>query len=306
MFETTRIFLQNIGLPSGDLMNLPTSRKNFPDNCNYRVEVPTVNSLEAAEALLDESKKLGITINRITETYGMFRHIRNDIKNWVQLCKNYGCDLMMSIGPRATYDTSGTVVTDQGKSIGYRLRGQEQIVRAIEDVKRGLELGVKNFLVYDEGLLWILNLMRKQDEIPTDTTFKISAHCGHCNPAAFKLLENIGANSINPARDLGLPVIAALRQTVDIPIDIHTDNPPASGGFIRVYEAPEIVRIASPVYLKTGNSVILKHGQITTEKDGKAMARQASIVIEMVERFLPTAKQSKHHSAVPIMDSLNV
>lgn len=293
MFENTRSFLTKIGLPSGDLMNLPTSTKTFPDKANFRIEIPTINSLEAAEALLDESDKLGITINRITETHGIFRHIRRDILSWVELCKNYGCDLVMSTGPRAVYDTSATVSTEQGKTIGYRLRGQEQLIRAIEDIKRGLELGIKNFLIYDEGMLWALNKMRNEKEIPLDTSFKVSAHCGHSNPAAFKLLEEIGANSINPVRDLQLPMIAALRQTVDVPIDCHTDNPPASGGYIRFYEAPEIVRIASPVYLKTGNSVISKHGEITTQKDGRAMAKQASIVIEMVYKYFSNAKQTQ-------------
>lgn len=297
MFESTRLFLNEIGLPTGDLMDLPTSSKVFQDKSHFRIEIPTINSLEAAEALLNESQRLGITINRITETLGMFRHINSDIRSWVQLCKEYGCELIMSVGPRATYDTSASAATEQGKSIGYRLRGQEQLVRAIEDVRRGLEYGLKHFLIYDEGMLWVLNQMRNTQEIPSDTFFKISAHCGHCNPAAFKLLESIGANSINPVRDLHLSMIAALRHAVEIPIDCHTDNPPASGGFIRVYEAPEIVRIAAPVYLKTGNTIIPKHGQITSVKEGRAMARQAAIVLEMVQRYLPSAKQSPRYVA---------
>ncbi|MEQ9354889.1 MAG: hypothetical protein RLP97_06100 [Coleofasciculus chthonoplastes F2-STO-03] len=46
------------------------------------------------------------------------------------------------------------------------LRGQEQLIRAIEDIKRGIELGVKNFVIYDEGLLWILGKMRVAHELP--------------------------------------------------------------------------------------------------------------------------------------------
>ncbi|MEO1342449.1 MAG: hypothetical protein AAFV28_15200 [Cyanobacteria bacterium J06635_13] len=88
-------------------------------------------------------------------------------------------------------------------------------------------------------------------------------------------------------------MIAAIRAAVDIPLDCHTDNPPASGGFIRSYEAPEIVRIAAPVYLKTGNSVLNAHGQLTTAEQGKLMARQASITAEMVNRHYPQAIQSE-------------
>ncbi|MBV9576584.1 MAG: peptidase [Gammaproteobacteria bacterium] len=292
MFEETRSFLEKIGLPSGDLMDLPTSEKTFNDGSQFRIEIPTVNSIEAAEALLLESEKLCITINRITETQGMFRYTKNDIRRWVALCESFKCDFIMSVGPRATYDTGASAATEQGKTVGYRLRGQEQLVRAVEDVKRGIELGVRNFLIYDEGLLWVLNKMRQQHEIPSYIEFKISAHCGHCNPASFQLLESIGANSINPVRDLHLSMIAALRQSVTISIDCHTDNPPSSGGFIRVYEASEIVRIAAPVYLKTGNSVISRHGQVVTANEGKLMAKQAAIVVEMVDRYLPSAIQS--------------
>ena len=70
------------------------------------------------------------------------------------------------------------------------------------------------------------------------------------------------------------------------------DNPPGSGGFIRVYEAPEIVRIAAPVYCKTGNSVVAGHGQLTSASDGKKMADQATIVTEMIHRFYPEFKQT--------------
>ena len=292
MFDLTRQYLQKLGLPGEDKSNLPSSKLTFTDGANFRIEIPTVNTLEAARALLQEAELLGITINRLTETYGIFRHTRREIQDWVNLCRDYGCQLVMSPGPRATYDTSATVQSSQGVRIGYRLRGQEQVIRAIEDVKRGVELGIKGFLIYDEGMLWLVARMRQDGELPPDISFKVSAHCGNANPVSVRLMAEFGADSVNPVRDLQLPMIAAIREAVSIPLDCHTDNPPASGGFIRSYEAPEIVRIAAPVYLKTGNSVISSHGQLTSVDDGKQMARQASIIVEMVERYYPEAIQS--------------
>jgi len=169
----------------------------------------------------------------------------------------------------------------------------EQVLRAVEDIKRGIDIGCRGFLIYDEGMLWLVGQMRKDGELPSDIIFKTSAHLGHCNPASFKVLESLGANSINPVRDLQLPMMAALRAAVTAHLDIHTDNPPASGGFIRVYEAPEIVRVAAPVHLKTGNSVVGAHGQITSATDGARMAAQASIVVEMVSKYYPQARQSE-------------
>ncbi|MGE5123079.1 MAG: hypothetical protein ACM3H7_01055, partial [Acidobacteriaceae bacterium] len=132
---------------------------------------------------------------------------------------------------------------------------------------------------------------------PQDITFKTSAHLGQCNPCSFKLLESLGADSINPVRDLQIPMIAALRAAVKVPLDVHTDNPPGSGGFIRVYEAPEIVRVAAPVHCKTGNSCVSGHGEMTSKDDGRRMADQASIVVEMVNRYYPELKQSSKRAS---------
>jgi hypothetical protein len=292
MFEATREYVKKLGLPSGDLFDMPTSNARFPDGGAYRIEVPTVNSAEAVAALLDTATKNGITINRVTETYGMFRHTRDEIKEYCRLCNAYGAELLMSTGPRATYDTGATVLSPQGVRISYRLRGMEQVLRGVEDIKRGYDLGVRGFLIYDEGMLWLVGQMRKDGALAKDIIFKTSAHLGHCNPCSFKLLESLGADSINPVRDLQIPMIAALRAAVKVPLDVHTDNPPGSGGFIRVYEAPEIVRVAAPLHLKTGNSVVGGHGEMTSAVDGKRMADQAAIVVEMVTTYLPEFKQS--------------
>jgi len=296
MFDETRRYLEKLGLPGSDLWDLPTSGATFPDGAHFRIEVPTVNTAEAAAALLKRADELGVTINRVTETYGMFRHTREEIKEYIKITRDYGAELIMSTGPRATYDTSATALSSQGVRIGYRLRGVEQLVRAIEDIKRGVELGVRGFLIYDEGMLWVVAQMRKDGELPSDVIFKVSAHCGHSNPAAFKMLADMGADSINPVRDLQLPMIAALRAAAKTPIDCHTDNPPGSGGFVRTYEAPEIARIASPVHLKTGNSVVAAHGQLTTAENGRRMAEQASLVVEMVKRYYPEARQTERGS----------
>jgi hypothetical protein len=297
MFEETRAYLKKIGMPTGDLFDMPTSAARFPDGAAYRIEVPTVNTAEAVEALLDTATKNNITINRVTETYGMFRHTRQELKEYVKLCADYGAELVFSVGPRATYDTGASVLSPQGVRISYRLRGMEQVLRAVEDIKRGYDCGCRGFLIYDEGMLWLIGQMRKDGALPKDMIFKLSAHLGQANPCAFKLLESLGANSINPVRDLQIPMIAALRAAIKTPLDIHTDNPPGSGGFIRVYEAPEIVRVAAPVHCKTGNSVVSGHGQLTSASDGRKMADQAAIVVEMVSKYYPEAKQSPKGSS---------
>ncbi|MER6630076.1 peptidase [Streptomyces sp. NPDC000987] len=296
-YDQTRRQLARLGLPDGDPQRVPDSCGTFPDGGHFRIEVPTVNSVRAAETLLAESRRRGFTINRITETRGMCRHTASEIGEYVALGEEYGAEILMSVGPRAAYDIGGSVQTPEGSRIAYRLRGQEQIVRAVEDVKRGIGLGVRGFVVYDEGLLWVLGRLRTAGELPAGIHLKVSAHCGQGNPASAQMLEMLGADSFNPVRDLTLPMIAALRQAVAIPLDCHVDNPRTSGGFIRTYEAPDIVRVAAPVHLKTGNSALEGHGVSPTPEQLDDILRQVEIVTEFLARHHPRARQSGTRSA---------
>lgn len=290
--KETREFLEKIGLPGGDLYNLPASEKRFNDGSQYRFEVPGIQGPAAMKALLDELDRYGIRIHRVTQTKGIMSLTDKEIEQMVSYASQWNVELILAIGPRATTDTSASVNTEEGQRMGYRLRGQEQIVRAVEDVKRASNLGCHSFLVYDEGLLWLLNQMREKNHIPSNSKFKVSAHTGHGNPCAAKLLESLGANSINPVRDIQLQMLAAMRQAVDIPIDIHTENPKSSGGFIRHYEVPEMIRVAAPIYLKTGGSVAETHSWDTTEAEAKKRAKQIVLVKRVIDKYYPEAVAS--------------
>ena len=159
--EKTREFLRSIGLPGGDAYDLPTSDKRFPDGAQYRFEVPGIQGPKVMAALLAEMDRYGINLHRVTQTKGIMMLTDNEIIEMVRLAGEAQTDLILAIGPRATTDTSASVHTEEGVRMGYRLRGQEQIVRAIEDVKRATAFGCHSFLVYDEGCLWVLNEMKK-------------------------------------------------------------------------------------------------------------------------------------------------
>ena len=287
--KETRDFLKKLGLPGGDAYDLPTSPKRFADGAQYRFEVPGIQGPKVMKALLETLDDYGIWIHRVTQTRGIMMLTDEEISSMVSLAEKWQVELILAIGPRATYDTSASVHTPEGQRMGYRLRGQEQIVRAIEDVKRAARLGCRSFLVYDEGCLWILNKFREAGQIPKDCKFKVSAHTGHGNPCSAKLLEEIGANTINPVRDIQLQMLAAIRQAIDAPIDIHTENPALSGGFIRHYEVPEMIRVAAPVYLKTGGSVAKTHSWESTAEDAKKRAKQIVLVKRAIDAYYPDA-----------------
>ena len=287
--KSTQLFLEKKGLLKGELYTLPTSEKRFSDGAQYRFEVPGIQGPKVMEALLEATKDYGVVIHRVTQTKGIMTLTDKEIIQMVELSKKWEVDLVLAIGPRATTDTSASVNTPEGVRMGYRLRGQDQIIRAVEEIKRAASFGCRSFMVYDEGCLWLLNQMRKEGEIPFDCKFKVSAHTGHGNPCSARLLQEIGANSFNPVRDIQLQMLSAIRSAIDIPIDIHTENPKSTGGFIRHYEVPEMIRVAAPIYLKTGGSVAKTHSWDSTIEDAKKRAKQVLLVKRVIDEYYPEA-----------------
>ena len=290
--DETRQWLRGAGLPEGDLYDLPDSEKRFPDGGQYRFEVPGIQGPAAMASLLDRLADDGIRIHRVTQTKGIMSLTDGEIGKMQGLAMERKLDLVLAVGPRAVTDTSASVRTEEGQRMGYRLRGQEQVIRAVEDIRRAAKFGVRSFLVYDEGLLRLLGKMRADGYVPFDAKFKVSAHAGHGNPCAARMLQELGADSLNPVRDIQLQMLAALRAAIDIPIDIHTENPKSSGGFIRQYEVPEFIRVAAPVYLKTGGSVAANHSYDTTVDEAKKRAKQVALVKRVIDEYYPEAKAS--------------
>lgn len=291
----TKDFLKEIGIDEAD--SSFESNKTFNDGGQFRFEVPGIQSPKTMEALLDEAQNQDLTIHRVTQTKGIMLLSDEDIIQMAGMAKEYGCELFLSVGPRATYDTSATAHTKEGSRIGYRLRGYDNLVYAVEDVKRAVSFGVRGILLYDEGLLYVLNQMRNAGELPENLHFKMSAHAGHGNPASAKLLESIGLDSLNPVRDLQIPMLASIRNAIDIPIDLHTENPKSTGGFIRHYEVPKFIKVASPVYLKTGGSVAANHNWDTTQKEAVARVKQVKLVYRMITQYAPDYVMSPKKSS---------
>ncbi|MDR3222580.1 MAG: U32 family peptidase [Methanobrevibacter sp.] len=286
----TKELLDKIGIKS---LKKEHSDKRFSDGGEYRIEVPGIQNPIAMSSLMDSIEEEDLMIHRVTQTKGIMLLSDDEINEMIDLAIENKLELFLSVGPRASYDTSATAQTKEGSRIAYRLRGYNNLVYGIEDVRRAISLGIKGIVVYDEGLLYSLNRLRKIGEIPSNIRFKVSAHTGHGNPASAILLECLGADSFNPVRDLSIDMISNIRQNIDIPLDIHTENPKSSGGFIRHYEVPEMIKVASPVYLKTGGSVAQSHNWETSSDSAKQRAKQVGLVMRMINEYYDDAIISK-------------
>lgn len=298
--DSTVNFLKEIGIFR--VSDGFVSNKRFEDKGQYRIEVPGIQSSESMRTLLEKAEDDNVVLHRITQTKGIMLLSDSEIKEMVDLAKNYHVELFLSVGPRAIYDTSASVHTDEGSRIGYRLRGYNNLVYAIEDIKRAVKFGVRGILLYDEGLLWCLNQMKNKGYLEDNIHFKMSAHAGHGNPADAKLLESNGLNSFNPVRDLQIPMIAAIRCATNMALDLHTENPKSSGGFIRHYEVPDMIKVASPVYLKTGGSIAKSHNWNSTSNDAILRLKQVKLIYRIIQRYMPEAQvtpQNSKYLAIP-------
>jgi hypothetical protein len=303
MMERTRHFLEQMGLPPGDLHSLPSSTKRFPDGAQYRVEIPSAEGPAALAAILEEADRYAITIHRVSQGSGVMLLTDDEIREMAQLAQSRRMEVSLFARPNAAWDTGAMAVSSAGRTVGPRLRGQEQLIHCLEDVQRAAQFGIRSVLLADEGALWVAGEMRKAGVLPQAMQFKISVMLAAANPASIRLMERLGADTYNIPTDLTLAQIAAVRQAVDIPLDIYVEVPDDLGGFVRLYEIPELVRIASPVYLKFGlrNAPNIypvgKHIESTALALSRERVRRAKIGLDLLARYYPDAIESKPGAA---------
>lgn len=280
----TREFLSRHRLPLGDGQALSPSDQSFSGGGKFGIELSSINSAAILRTVLELAKEYSVRVNRCDECRGMVRLPSADVTEMIRICAGEGIGLLLSIGPRAIYDTGGFVRSSNGRRIGYRLRGMESVVRAVEEVRRAVDLGVRGFLVYDEGLLMLLRQLRKDGELPASTVFKVSVHMGCANPLSARVYEDLGADTINPVPDLDLGMLASMRAAVSCPLDLFTDTAEEAGGFLRTHDVPEFVRVASPVYLKCGAISQPRQNHLPSTSELRERIRQTACVVEMLAR----------------------
>lgn len=247
--ETSEV-LKGLGLPAHDYGELPTSKKRFADGSRWKVEIPSVEGPEAFRNVLKAADHHGVTLHRVSQGSGIMMQTDDEIREMVDLGKQHAIEVCLFTGPRGSWDVGAQARASSGGASGATLRGANQLGFGIEDVLHGAELGLRSVLVADLGHLWVLNEMREAGVLPSDFIFKTSISLPTANPATAKVLESLGADTINLPGDLSLSQYATIREAVDVPLDIYVEGADDFGGLVRYYEIPELVRVAAPVHLK--------------------------------------------------------
>jgi hypothetical protein len=305
----TREFLRSIGLPPGDANDLPTSDKRFPDGAQYRFEIPSTEGPRCLEAVLEEADRLEVRIHRISQGSGVFLLTDAELDEMAATAVRANVEVSLFARPNAGWDASAMARSAAGAVLAPTARGQEQVVACLDDARRAAEHGFRSVLIADIGVLAAFAEARRSGLLPGDMQAKISVMLPAANPAAARVLADLGANTINLPTDLSLAQVAAVRAAVDVPLDVYVEAPDNVGGFVRHHEIPELIRVAAPVYVKFGlrNAPDVypagTHLESTTVALSRERVRRARLGLELLGRSgyeATTSELGAEGLAVPV------
>jgi hypothetical protein len=282
--------LEAIGLPPGDLHELPTSQKRFADGAQYRIEIPSTEGPRCIEAVLEEAERLEVPVHRVSQGSGVFMLTDAELDEMVAAAAAANVEVSLFARPNAGWDASATSRAPAGGVLAPAARGQDQLVAVLEDVVRAARHGIRSVLLADVGAVYAFSRLRAAGVVPLEMQAKVSVMLPVANAATATVLAELGASTLNLPPDLSLAQIAAIRAAVDLPIDFYVESPDTLGGFVRLHEIPALIRIAAPVYVKFGlrNAPDVypsgTHIEATAIALSRERVRRARLGLELLER----------------------
>ena len=283
-----RSFLRRLALPERDLHDLPDSEKRFPDGAMYRVEIPSTEGPRCLDAVLESAAALDVRVHRVSQGSGVFMQTDAELDEMARTARAAAVEVSLFARPNAAWGLSATARAHAG--FAAVAHGQEGLVANLEDCLRAAEHGFRSVLIADVGVLDVFRDARAAGLLPAGMQAKVSVMLPAANAAAARVLERLGASTINLPTDLTLPQIAAIRAAVDVPLDVYVEAPDNVGGFVRHHEIPELIRVAAPVYVKFGlrNAPDVypagTHLEATTVALSRERVRRARLGLELLGR----------------------
>lgn len=289
--------LASLGLPSRD--ESIASSKSFADAAAYRIEIPSTETPEAFALALKIADRLKCPVHRISQGSGIQMLSDEQIREFVRIGADRNVEVCLFTTPRANFDAGGLWNAPVGKFIQWQVRGADQLRYSLDDVFRACDLGIRSVLLADFGLIQAVSQLRSGGKLPPELVIKSSAVMAPANPASCKLLEDIGSDTINVSTDLSVAQLSAVRSVLKAPLDIYLEAPDGLGGFVRHFEAPDMIRYAAPVYIKLGlrNSADIypygKQLEATALALTEERVRRSKLVYDLIQREAPEAKVSQ-------------
>ncbi len=263
----------------------------FADGLRYRIEIPSVEGPAVMRAVLEEAAARGVPVRRVSQGSGVMMLTDAEIAEMAELGALEGVEVSLFLGPRGAWDAGGQSFATG--AAGGVARGAAGIDACLAEVRRGLRLGIRSFLVADLGVLATLGSMRVAGELPGDLLLKTSVLLPCANPETARTLQTLGAGTINVSTDLSVAELGELRAACSVPLDVYVEVPDDQGGFVRMYEVPEMIRAAAPMYVKLGirNAPSIypvgAHLLDVAVKLGRERVRRAELVLRLLAERAP-------------------
>jgi Peptidase family U32 len=295
---STRDFLATTGLPRGDLLDVPSSAKRFPDGAQFRIEIPSTEGPSCMRAVIGEAERRSVVVHRVSQGSGVLLMTDAELRDMAGLARSARIAVSLAARPHAAWSTSAMARSPGGGLVGSAARGEEQVVQQLDDARRAAAHGFRSVLITDIGTLAAFDAMKREGLLPPSMEAKISVLLAVANPSAARVLTGLGAGTLNLPTDLTLAQIAAIRAATDLPLDIYIESADEFGGFLRYNELPHIIKVAAPVYLKFGlrNAPEVypsgTHLESTVTALSRERVRRAEIALELIRRELPDAVMS--------------
>src|SRR5256714_3963934 len=115
--DETRAFLVSIGLPPGDLHELPDSEKRFPDGAQYRIEIPSVEGPRCLEAVLEQAERLDVRVHRVSQGSGVFLQTDEELDELARAGAEARVEISLFARPNAGWDTSAMARAPAGARV---------------------------------------------------------------------------------------------------------------------------------------------------------------------------------------------
>jgi len=283
---------------SAEPVPVPSERR-FPDGAHYRIEIPSVEGPVVLRAVMTQAAEEGITVNRVSQGSGAMLLSGAELAEMAKIGADSGIEVSLFIGPREEWDVGSIAQSAEGPSRAGLIRGVRQLRYAIDDVLRGVDRGIRGFLVADAGLLELLADMQAGGQIPASVVWKVSAMLAPANPLTVTQLERLGASTINVPADVTLGQLAEMRSATTLPLDLYVEAPSGMGGVVRGQEAADLAAVAAPMYVKFGlrNSRLLYPSGLHLVEEAAAIAREkvhrARVALEWMDRSGLDLRQSQ-------------
>jgi Peptidase family U32 len=268
-----------------------TVSARFADGLRYRIEIPSVEGPRVLLAVIEEAASRGVPVRRVSQGSGVMMLTDAEIREMAMLGGDAGIEVSLFLGPRGAWDAGGQALVTS--AAGGVARGSDGVDACVAEVRRGVALGIRSFLVADLGVLAVLGRMKRGGELPENLVLKTSVLLPCGNPESAAVLEELGATTINVATDLSAAELGEIRGACSAPLDVYVEVPDDQGGFVRYYEVPDMIRAASPMYVKLGlrNAPNIYpsglHLQDLAIKLGRERVRRAELVLRLLAERAP-------------------